>query len=73
RQYKKYEGKEVEVLTKDGRKLSGILSSSDSEGFTLTVKRRVKPEGAKRKIEIEEDLRFVYEEIKQTKYLIQFK
>jgi ribosome maturation factor RimP len=73
RQYRKYEGKEVEVLTRTGVKQSGILRSSDDEGFTLTVTRKVKPEGAKRKQEVEEDLRFSYDDVKYTKYLIRFK
>ncbi len=73
RQYRKYEGKEVEVLTRAGIKHSGILRSSDEEGFILTVTRKVKPEGAKRKQEVEQDLRFSYEDVKHTKYLIRFK
>ncbi len=73
RQYRKYEGKEVEVLTRTGVKHSGILRSSNHEGFTLTVTRKVRPEGAKRKQEVEEDLRFSYDDVKHTKYLIRFK
>lgn len=73
RQYKKYEGKEVEVLNKNGQKISGILKSSDENGFTVSVIKKVKPEGAKRKIEVEEDIRFGFDEVKHTKYLIRFK
>ncbi|MDR1743539.1 MAG: ribosome assembly cofactor RimP [Dysgonamonadaceae bacterium] len=73
RQYKKYEGKEVELLTKKGLKLSGILKTSDEDGCTITVVKKVKPEGAKRKTEVQEDMRFAYEELKYTKYLIRFK
>ena len=73
RQYRKYEGKEVEVLTRTGTKQSGILRSSDAEGFNLTITRMVKPDGAKRKQEVEEDLRFSYSDVKHTKYLLRFK
>ena len=73
RQYKKYEGKEVEVLSKKGQKLSGVLKSSDGNGFTVTIVKKVKPEGAKRKMEVQEDLWFAYDEVKYTKYLIRFK
>ncbi len=73
RQYRKYEGKEVEVLTRTGVKHNGILRSSDNEGFTLTITRKVKPEGAKRKQEVDEDIRFSYDDVKYTKYLIRFK
>ncbi len=73
RQYKKYEGKEVEVLGKNGQKITGTLKSSDDKGFTVTLTKKVKPEGAKRKIEVEEDIRFAFDEVKHTKYLIRFK
>lgn len=73
RQYRKYEGKEVEVLTRTGVKHNGILRSSDKEGFILTITRKVKPEGAKRKQEVDEDIRFKYDDVKYTKYLIRFK
>lgn len=73
RQYKKNEGNEVEVLTLKGQKLSGVLKSSDDNGFTLTVTKLVKPEGAKKKIAVDEDFSFGYNEVKYTKYLIRFK
>ncbi|HHU96902.1 MAG: ribosome assembly cofactor RimP [Bacteroidota bacterium] len=73
RQYKKFEGEEVEVLTKKGEKLSGTLESSDPEGFTVAVTKKVKPEGAKRKVEVVENIRFAFNEVKHTKYLIRFK
>ena len=73
RQYRKYEGKEVEVLTRTGVKHNGILRSSDNEGFILTITRKVKAEGAKRKQEVDEDIRFKYDDVKYTKYLIRFK
>jgi len=73
RQYVKNIGNEVEVLTKKGIKLTGILKSADKEAFVLTVEKQVKPEGAKRKVKVEEDLTFPYSEVKHTKYLIRFK
>jgi ribosome maturation factor RimP len=73
RQYRKNIGKEIEVLTRAGKKLTGILKSADDNGFVLTVEKQIKPEGAKRKVKIEEDLTFHYEEIKKANYLIRFK
>ena len=73
RQYQKNIGNEVEVLTKKGHKLSGVLKSAAENEFTVTISKKVKAEGAKRKTEISEDLQFRYEEIKYTKYLIRFK
>lgn len=72
-QYEKNVGNEVEVLTKNGQKLSGILASCNSEGFDVTITKMVKPEGAKKKVAVEENLRFRYDEVKYTKYLIRFK
>lgn len=73
RQYKKNLGNEVEVLTKGGQKLSGILKSCDEVGFTVTVTKMIKPEGAKKKVAVEEDHSFGYDDVKYTKYLIRFK
>lgn len=73
RQYKKYEGKEVEVLCKNGQKVTGTLKSSDQNGFVVIASKKVKPEGAKRKIEVETEIPFAFDEIKHTKYLIRFK
>lgn len=73
RQYKKNLGNEVEVLTKGGQKLSGVLKSCDEVGFTVTVTKMIKPEGAKKKVAVEEDHSFGYDDVKYTKYLIRFK
>ncbi|MDR0989001.1 MAG: ribosome assembly cofactor RimP [Prevotellaceae bacterium] len=72
-QYYNYVGKEVETLTKEGRKVSGVLKCADPQGFVLTITKKVKPEGAKRPKMIEEDEAFAYNEINYTKYLISFK
>ncbi len=73
RQYKKFENKEVEVLCKNGTKLTGVLKSSNEKGFVLTIVKQVKPEGAKRKVDKQEDVYYTFDEIKYTKYLIRFK
>ncbi len=73
RQYQKNIGNEVEVLSKDGRKLTGVLKDANEEFFTVGVLNKVKIEGEKRKKEVETDLNFKYEEIKHCKYLIRFK
>lgn len=73
KQYEVNIGNEVEVLTKGGQKITGVLKSCDSSTFTVTVTKMEKPEGAKRKVAVEEDLSFKYDEVKYTKYLIRFK
>jgi ribosome maturation factor RimP len=73
KQYQKNIGNEVEVLTKAGKKFSATLKDAAEETFTVTVTKQVKPEGAKRKITVEEDEVYSYNEVKYTKYLIRFK
>ncbi|MTK52318.1 ribosome assembly cofactor RimP [Paludibacter sp.] len=73
KQYQKNIGNEVEVLTKTGKKFSAILKDAAEDTFTVTVTKQVKPEGAKRKITVEEDEVYSYNEVKYTKYLIRFK
>ena len=68
RQYKKNIGNSVEVLTKEGKKLQGILKDANESGIILTIEKQVKPEGAKRKVTIEEELSFTYDALKYTKY-----
>ena len=57
KQYLIHIGKEVEVLTKEGKKLEGVLKEANEENMTLTIRKKVKPEGAKRPKMVEEDMR----------------
>lgn len=68
RQYQKYEGKRMEVLCKDGKKLVGTLGKADAEGFDLTVTRKVKPEGAKKKIDVTETMHLPFDLVNSVKY-----
>lgn len=72
-QYVNHIGLEVEVLKKDGQKLTGVLKDVDEERFVVTVRKKVKLEGEKRPKMMDEDISFTYDEIKYTKYLISFK
>lgn len=73
KQYQKNTGNEVEVLTKEGKKITGVLTAANAEKITLQIEKQIKPEGAKRKITLCEDLEIPYENIKTTKYIIRFK
>ena len=73
KQYEKNLGNEVEVLTKAGKKVCGILTEVRETEIVLEIEKTEKPEGAKRKIIVSESLTFPYEEIKTTKYIIRFK
>ena len=72
-QYVNHTGIEVEVLTKEGKKLKGILKEADENGFVLTITKKEKVEGVKRPQIVEEDLNFAYDSVKYTKYIINFK
>ncbi|MDR1937125.1 MAG: ribosome assembly cofactor RimP [Tannerellaceae bacterium] len=73
RQYIKNIGNEVELLLKSGVKQTGILKAADGKGVTLSVEKQVKPEGAKRKISVEEEQAYRLDEIKYAKYVLRFK
>ncbi|TWV12615.1 ribosome assembly cofactor RimP [Bacteroidaceae bacterium HV4-6-C5C] len=72
-QYYNHLGEEVEVLTKEGKKFAGVLKAVEENRFTISIEKKVKPEGAKRPKLLEEDESFTYDGIKYTKYLISFK
>ena len=72
-QYINHIGMDVEVLKNDGLKLAGILKDADENHFTVTISKKVKLEGEKRSKMVDEDVTFAYNEIKYTKYLINFK
>ncbi len=72
-QYINFVGKEVEVLGKDGKKIQGILKSVDGNDFTVTTQEKVKEEGQKRPKLQDVDYHFQMDQVKYTKYLINFK
>ena len=71
-QYAKNLGNEVELLTKDGRKLSGILRRVDDAEFAIEITKMVKPEGAKRKVPQTETLDFGYDDTKYVRAVLNF-
>ncbi len=73
KQYEKNIGNDVEVLLKTGVKHKGILTAVNATTFTIEESKMQKKEGDKRKKEYIETLEFNYEEIKTTKYIINFK
>lgn len=74
-QYLKNLGNEVEVLTKDGRKLCGVLTDyNEAAGeFTIEVQKKVKLEGKKRPEMVAEPVALKVDECKSVKYLLKFK
>ena len=63
---------ELEVLRKGGVKEKGLLTAATAEAITLTVVRMVRPEGAKRKLAVEEALVIPMEEVLQAKRILKF-
>lgn len=72
-QYEKKLGNEVEVLTRDGKKLKGVLTAVTDEDFTLEVTRKVKEPGAKRPVMVAEPTVIPMAQAKQVCYVINFK
>lgn len=72
RQYEKYIGQDLEVLTADGRKLHGMLRSVSDEGIVLASEQKVKKEGMKKPVieQIETPLPFTL--IKKAVYDLKF-
>ena len=71
-QYVNHVGDDVEALTQGGEKLKGVLKAANENNFTITVQKKVKPEGAKRPKLVDEDVTMGYADVKSVKYLIKF-
>lgn len=72
-QYLKNIGNEVEILTRDGRKLSGTLTAVGEADFTVEYAVKERPEGAKRPVTVMKSETFEMSNCKSVKYLIKFK
>jgi len=72
-QYQNHVGDEVEVVTADGKKISGILKSVEGRNFEVTTKEKQTPEGKKRPVLVEVDKQFSMDEVKSCKYVLNFK
>ena len=73
RKKRKYLSQEGGVLTAGGKKVEGVLTEADENGFRVEVSEMLRKEGDKRKRLYVEPVRFTYDEIKYTKYIINFK
>lgn len=73
RQYENHIGKDVEVLTDDGRKVQGVLKAVEGHEFIVTVKEKQHIEGKKRPVMVDVDYTYDMDKVKYTKYLLSFK
>ncbi len=71
-QYEKNLGHDVEVLTREGKKLRGQLVSVDEATFSVDVDTLVQVEGKKRKQHEMQTHTFGYDEVKYTRYDLKF-
>jgi len=67
-QYKKNVGNDVEVLTRDGKKLHGVLVEAEPDHFAIDTEVKVQVEGKKRKETQIHTLAFAYGDVKYAKY-----
>jgi ribosome maturation factor RimP len=72
RQYQKNIGKQVDVVTKEHKKLTGKLLSVTNEGIELEIKSKEKTEGKKGKQLIINNINLTFNQIKETKVVISF-
>ena len=71
-QYINLIGKEVEVMTSEGKKLSGILEDANAETFKITYAEKQKLEGKKRPVLVDVQRDFSYDNVKWVKAVIDF-
>lgn len=73
RQWQNHIGKQVEILTKDGRKTRGTLTEATEQQATLNVPTKVTLEGRKRPVVQDIPTTFLMSDIKNGRYVIDFK
>lgn len=72
-QYLKNIGNDIEILTRDGRKLHAVLTAVDTDSFTFEYPVKRKEPGAKRPVTVMESETLPFSEAKSVKYMISFK
>ncbi|MCR5181258.1 MAG: ribosome assembly cofactor RimP [Bacteroidaceae bacterium] len=73
RQWTNHIGKQVEILTTDGRKLKGILQQADEQHIVVTTRQKMQVEGKKRPVMQDVEVDLLMSEVKSGRYLIDFK
>ena len=72
RQYQKNIGKQVDVLTKENKRIVGKLLSVNDERILVETKSKERVEGKKAKQILINNINLTYNQIKQTKVVISF-
>lgn len=73
-QWLKNIGNEIEILTRDGRKMHGTLTEvTDDNRFTIEVASKERPEGKKRPVTVMRPVTMSVDDVKSACYMINFK
>lgn len=72
-QYVNHVGDQVEVIDGESKKTVGTLKEVDGRRFVVTTQEKQVPEGKKRPVKVDVDKTFSMDEVKSTKYLLNFK
>ena len=72
RQYQKNIGKQIDVLTKENKKIIGKLLSVSDEGIVLEVKSKERVENKKAKQIIINTINLTFNQVKKTKVVLSF-
>ncbi|SRR6056297_3254890 len=72
-QYLKNQGREVEIETNGGLRVTGLLEKAGDQGVVVKTSGREKVEGHKKKQLVEKEHSFDYGEIKSAKVVVSFK
>ena len=72
-QYVNHVGDQVEVIDAEGKKTVGVLKSVDGRQFVVSTQEKQVPEGKKRPVKVDVDKQFSMDEVKSTKYVLNFK
>ena len=72
-QYVNHVGDSVEVMDANGQKTTGTLKQVKGRNFVVTTQEKQVPEGKKRPVKVDVDRQFSMDEVKYTKYLLNFK
>jgi len=72
-QYVNHVGDNVEVVNAEGKKIVGILKGVEGRNFTISTQEKQIPEGKKRPVKVDVDKTYSMDEVKSTKYVLNFK